>query len=619
MLFVSLASAQETQVSPTLFDPPSSFLDGKTLTVADLGRIYPGWLTSDRATVYDYLNSILYRTTNDGGNWRALKTFPSNVSFVRDLVNGELLVGTYRSDDSVSSLWVSSGYPTFATDCSWSKVLRTDTLSAAFTAWGASVYGQYGLAVPYNEAHGHAFWSEDTGKTWRSIFSLPPTVGANVAHMHGGAYDPWWDAIWLVNGDGVNRAIRVSMNHGATWITIDSGFTVTQMTTVFPTPDRILFGTDGAPEGIHVILRTADRTLSAPVVAYQIGDGTFRHVSQQIFKAQGDGMPMLFPFSSSNIDSSLLIVSYDGANFSQVWKDTLAYDTKGLYTFVGPTLQNNYLGLMDDGRTTDYSTVSILSKAVVADTVWYLVSYSPPYLNGGFETWNTPTDAAQWTEDIDGTSAVNRDRTNVHNGTYSVRMDCDNSGSGVDISLNDVLSAGMTYTYSFWAKTSIAGKKWKVNDGGTDVYVFSAVDTLWHQYGETRLWGGSKFQIRRQDAANSSIWVDDVIVKTSSPTTRVDENSLRNKSIPGQFVVYQNYPNPFNPTTTIRYSLPERSNVIIVVANSIGQRVLQSNEGEREAGTHEFVFDASRLATGVYYCKVGTNKFFDTKKLLLIK
>ena len=89
--------------------------------------------------------------------------------------------------------------------------------------------------------------------------------------------------------------------------------------------------------------------------------------------------------------------------------------------------------------------------------------------------------------------------------------------------------------------------------------------------------------------------------------------------VPLEFALAQNYPNPFNPSTTIRYGLPERSHVTLTVFNSLGQQVATLVEGEREAGHHDVVFDASHLASGVYLYRLVAGEFVQTRKLLLMK
>jgi photosystem II stability/assembly factor-like uncharacterized protein len=89
--------------------------------------------------------------------------------------------------------------------------------------------------------------------------------------------------------------------------------------------------------------------------------------------------------------------------------------------------------------------------------------------------------------------------------------------------------------------------------------------------------------------------------------------------IPGQFLVDQNYPNPFNPSTTIRYGLPERSQVHLAVYNTLGQQVTVLQNGEQEAGYHDVRFDASNLPSGVYFYRLQGGSYVETRKLCVVR
>jgi hypothetical protein len=90
-------------------------------------------------------------------------------------------------------------------------------------------------------------------------------------------------------------------------------------------------------------------------------------------------------------------------------------------------------------------------------------------------------------------------------------------------------------------------------------------------------------------------------------------------SIPSAYALYQNHPNPFNPTTRIRYALPEGGNVELRVYDGLGRVVATLVEGRLEAGEHEEVFDAKRLSSGLYYCRLQAGSRVMTKKLLLLR
>jgi len=90
-------------------------------------------------------------------------------------------------------------------------------------------------------------------------------------------------------------------------------------------------------------------------------------------------------------------------------------------------------------------------------------------------------------------------------------------------------------------------------------------------------------------------------------------------SEPSTYALEQNYPNPFNPATTIRYALPERSHVTLAIYNALGQLVSTPVSGEEPAGYHSVSFDGTRLASGVYFCRLRAGSFVKTMTLLLIR
>lgn len=82
----------------------------------------------------------------------------------------------------------------------------------------------------------------------------------------------------------------------------------------------------------------------------------------------------------------------------------------------------------------------------------------------------------------------------------------------------------------------------------------------------------------------------------------------------------RNYPNPFNPTTTIRFALPQSEQVWLTVYNTLGQQVAVLVNGRQlGAGWHEYNFDASSLANGLYFYRLEVGQQVVTKKMLLMK
>ena len=94
---------------------------------------------------------------------------------------------------------------------------------------------------------------------------------------------------------------------------------------------------------------------------------------------------------------------------------------------------------------------------------------------------------------------------------------------------------------------------------------------------------------------------------------------------PKEYTLYQNYPNPFNPSTTIKFALPFDSNVRIAVYNLLGEQVDVIFEQVKEVGYHNVSWNASSLASGVYFYTIeaksidGLKNFSSVKKMMLVK
>ncbi|MGE5431671.1 MAG: T9SS type A sorting domain-containing protein, partial [Syntrophomonadaceae bacterium] len=81
----------------------------------------------------------------------------------------------------------------------------------------------------------------------------------------------------------------------------------------------------------------------------------------------------------------------------------------------------------------------------------------------------------------------------------------------------------------------------------------------------------------------------------------------------------QNYPNPFNPSTTIRYSIPQAGMVTLKVFSVLGKEVATLVNEEKNQGSFEVKFDASRLSSGIYFYQIESGSFRQVNKMLLLK
>jgi hypothetical protein len=88
---------------------------------------------------------------------------------------------------------------------------------------------------------------------------------------------------------------------------------------------------------------------------------------------------------------------------------------------------------------------------------------------------------------------------------------------------------------------------------------------------------------------------------------------------PIQFALEQNYPNPFNPSTTIKFSIPEKSAVELNVYNQLGELVQTLVNKEMTAGTYDVEFNGENLSSGIYFYQIKAKNFVSTRKLVLLK
>ncbi len=91
------------------------------------------------------------------------------------------------------------------------------------------------------------------------------------------------------------------------------------------------------------------------------------------------------------------------------------------------------------------------------------------------------------------------------------------------------------------------------------------------------------------------------------------------KSILSGFSLYQNYPNPFNPSTIINYSIPKTGLVTIKVYDILGKEITSLVNEVKSAGNYSVQLSGSKLSSGIYFYRMQSGSFLQTKKLLLLK
>ena len=111
----------------------------------------------------------------------------------------------------------------------------------------------------------------------------------------------------------------------------------------------------------------------------------------------------------------------------------------------------------------------------------------------------------------------------------------------------------------------------------------------------------------------------DVKLPAPEPGLLVGLENTGNTNIPLKFQLQQNYPNPFNPTTTIKFMLPTSQKVDLKIFNVLGEVVNTLVSENLSAGEYTYEWNAKSLASGIYFYRLETDGFIQTRRMLLLK
>jgi hypothetical protein len=258
--------------------------------------------------------------------------------------------------------------------------------------------------------------------------------------------------------------------------------------------------------------------------------------------------------------------------------------------------------------------------------------------NGGFESWSGGNPEGWWTSNI--TTPNITQSSDAHSGSSAVRGEVimTTGGKIIPILISGLIGghgfpiseryASLTGYYKLSVITtenlSVLAVPYKngqaIGAGGSQFFVASAYTMfavpIYYSSGETP----DSCQISITIGNNSEpvnvgayFIVDDLVLQT------VSDLSVLVQSNPADFVLEQNYPNPFNPSTTTQLSIPERSFVTLEIFNALGEKMTTLVSKELNAGNHKYDWSPETQPGGIYFYKLSTNNFQQTKKLVLLK
>lgn len=369
------------------------------------------------------------------------------------------------------------------------------------------------------------------------------------------------------------RGIYRSTNDGAVWIF--SGLTGNRVSHISVAPDGNIYALSKTQSNSY-IHRSTDRGISWT----DVYSGTFllnyAGGGEIVYTADGSivaafavtvgptiGDVSTYVFKSTNGGNSFFQTQVIGLGFVGGMKVTS--DNKILLgTSLGGVLRSTNNG-SSFGSLTSFPSIFIKTIQIAPDNTIYV---SDAY------GLNRSTDNGLSFEDA-----------SVPDNSSSVRAAIVNSNGDVFLSKDDRKVFYSTDRGSSWMQ---------INEGipGT-TYIYSFSST------HGRIYGGS---------SNSGVFYYDYL-------TGINSNLLT----ANEFRLDQNYPNPFNPVTNLKFGISKRGFVSLKVYNSLGLEVATLVNELKSAGFYEVKFDGSNSASGIYFYRLETEGFSDTKSMILLK
>lgn len=406
-------------------------------------------------------------------------------------------------------------------------------------------------------------WGTDTRLTNNDTHSTGPSVFAIGQVVH---------AVWHDIRDG-NFEIyyKRSVNSGGTWGT-DTRLTVNSAVSTTPS----VYAVTVTSHIVHLVWRD------------------FRDGNDEIYyKRSTDGGTTWGADTRLTVNSSNSInpsVSVSGSVVNVVWYDNRDGNNE-IYYKRSPDAGVTW---GPDTRVTNNSSVSLAPTLTASGSNVYIV----------------------WWDNRDGNNEIYCKRSTDAGINWDPDMRLTNNTAQ---STYPSVSASAQTVYVVW----IDGR-----DGNSEVYYKRSTNEGISWESDTRLTINTALSDYPSVSVNGQavhvVWRDsrdgneEIYYKLNPTGTTVGIINI-NSGIPEHFSLSQNYPNPFNPTTYIEFQIPQSGLINITIYDALGRKVETIVNQNLAAGTYKAGWDASNMVSGVYFYRLNTGDFTDTKKMILLK
>lgn len=205
-----------------------------------------------------------------------------------------------------------------------------------------------------------------------------------------------------------------------------------------------------------------------------------------------------------------------------------------------------------------------------------------------------------------GTDASAGDPTWTHRVYPDTLWNQEGGDYGEDILFDGIVDGSGTYSLKATASFIALMEAWLRNETPNNGFILIGNEEVEN--------GSSKRFASRQFSGSAN--------KPSLSVYFTPQNSTSDESLtslPENSSLHPNYPNPFNPSTTLSFTLASPDQVELSIYNSLGSKVYSLRKGYMSAGTHQIIFDAKQLPSGLYYYQLTTSLGRYTRSMTLVK
>lgn len=525
--------------------------------------------------------SKVYLSTNFGANWTSASAgLPSNTVIALGVNGTSLYAGVWAN-----GVWVSTnngvGWMQYGTG-------SPTNYPYSFAFNGSTVY----------VGAGKVYSTTDDGNNWNDISGDMPSglQIQSLAYINGN----------LIAGDNtVNHSfgLYVSSNGGTSWTTINWGLPNYCANSITAKNGKVITGTCG---GIFLSTDAGGKWTEPTMHGLnEWADMTAMSYRGTNYVFAGDINGNAYTSSDAGQSFTLQTQIEQGASISSfAFSGTNIFASTKAWASGSPNAV--YLS-GDNGATwtsvsTGLPSTSYVSSLAIIGTNLFAATGTGVYLSTDNGTsWNQVNNGLTGT--VVRSLAVKG--TDLFAGTMSngVYRTSNNGTSWTQTSLVKDITSLIVVDTNLFAGTWAQG-----------VYYMNNIDGSWKSIGLPSVY------VTGFAADNGTLYTSTQFNTVwKRPIAEIITGIQDAKQIPVEFALSQNYPNPFNPTTTINYSVSKSNSVTLKVYNVMGKEVETLVNEQKAPGNYEVRFDASKLASGIYFYQLKSGSLVSTKKLVLLK